>query len=189
MRLWLVFLVQPVAASSRSLIIVLPDPGNPANPVLVTKTFNVTMFISLRESPGTFWSCMSGQNAITVQTWRCIGVNLAQLDNTCVKQNGGKADLSLYESFFGDHSVGESRAEPRMNLMKVFEAKIPSSSSYKWLSVQLATLLQQLPLSVASQYPHQELHLRHNLGKYYCKNVELKTLTSHFHKQSLSCPI
>ena len=67
--------------------------------------------------------------------------------------------------------------------MKVFEAKIPSSSSFQWLSVQVATLLKQLSLSVPSQYSHQELHLGHNIEKYHCKNVELSTLSSHFQLQ------
>ena len=74
--------------------------------------------------------------------------------------------------------------------MKVFEAKIPSSSSFQWLSVQVATLLKQLSLSLPSQYSHQELHLGHNLEKYHCKNVELSTLSSHFNNNmSVSCPI
>ena len=39
---------------------------------------------SLAASPDTCWSCISGQKARTVQSWRCVGANLEIEDKICV---------------------------------------------------------------------------------------------------------
>ena len=115
----------PVAASRRSLIIVFPEPGNPANPVLVkkksTRDENICQLekIAWRRLALDWWS--KDQSSSELRAHRDKpGIRIEISLKLIQKIRTENVHLSLHKSFFRDHAVGENPTESRMSLLKYF---------------------------------------------------------------------
>ena len=101
-----------------------PEPGNPANPVLVkkksTRDENICQLEKIAWSMLVldWWSKDQSSSDLRVHRDKpgMIEISLKLIKKIRTKN----VHLSLYKSFLRDHAVGENPTESRMSLLKYF---------------------------------------------------------------------